>query len=83
MEHAEWQRFFFEESPDALSAHAEDGQFLSASAASDAVLGWSSAALIGRRLHELVHPEDAEHLSSGWGSLRSGTAIASVRYRLR
>lgn len=83
MEHAEWQRFFFEESPDALSAHAEDGLFLSASAASDAVLGWSSAALIGRRLHELVHPEDAEHLSSGWGSLRTGAAIVSVRYRLR
>lgn len=83
MEHAEWQRFFFEESPDALSAHAEDGLFLSASAASDAVLGWSGASLIGRRLHELVHPEDAEHLSSGWSSLRTGVAIASVRYRLR
>lgn len=87
MERAEWQRFFFEECPDVLSAHAEDGAFLSASSAADSVLGWSPDALIGQRLHELVHPEDSEHLSGCWtkalATPQAPAAAILARYRLR
>jgi diguanylate cyclase (GGDEF)-like protein/PAS domain S-box-containing protein len=68
-----------------ISLHDEDGRFLTASAVSRDVLGAPAEDLVGRRLSDLVHPEDARALETAFGGVpgepRLGAVTATCRLR--
>ena len=68
-----------------VSLHDDEGRFLSSTPLSIDVLGQGSEELSGRRLSDLVHPEDARALELAFedspGQLRRGTATAVCRLR--
>ncbi|MDX6202298.1 MAG: hypothetical protein QOJ83_1798 [Frankiales bacterium] len=68
-----------------MSLHDEDGRFLTASAVSRDVLGALAEDLLGRRLSDLVHPEDARALETAFdgvpGEPRPGAVTATCRLR--
>jgi diguanylate cyclase (GGDEF)-like protein/PAS domain S-box-containing protein len=68
-----------------VSVHDRDGRFLTATAVSRDLLGFDSEELYGRRLLDLVHPEDIRALETVFdgvpGEPRTGTVSASCRLR--
>ncbi|BEP15553.1 hypothetical protein acdb102_38640 [Acidothermaceae bacterium B102] len=61
-----------------VSLHDADGRFLTASATSREVLGRPSADLIGRRISDLVHPEDARCLETAFEGVPGEPRLGSV-----
>ena len=55
-------RFLAENSSDIIARHAADGTFRYVSAASEALTGFPPHDLVGRRMQELVHPDDVERI---------------------
>jgi diguanylate cyclase (GGDEF)-like protein/PAS domain S-box-containing protein len=68
-----------------ISVHDAAGRFLNASAVSRELLGVDADELYGRRLLDLVHPEDVQAMETVFagvpGEPRSGTVSASCRLR--
>jgi diguanylate cyclase (GGDEF)-like protein/PAS domain S-box-containing protein len=68
-----------------VSLHDGDGRFVTASAVSHDVLGYEADELVGRRLSDLVHPEDARALETAFdgvpGEPRPGAVSATCRLR--
>ena len=68
-----------------ISLHDEDGRFLTSSSVSRDVLGTPAEDLVGRRLSDLVHPEDARALETAFdgvpGEPRPGAVGATCRLR--
>jgi diguanylate cyclase (GGDEF)-like protein/PAS domain S-box-containing protein len=68
-----------------VSLHDGDGRFVTASAVSHDVLGYEADELVGRRLSDLVHPEDARALETAFdgvpGEPRPGAVTATCRLR--
>jgi diguanylate cyclase (GGDEF)-like protein/PAS domain S-box-containing protein len=68
-----------------LSLHDGDGRFLTSPVASRDLLGYPPADLVGRRISDLVHPEDARSLETAFegvpGEPRLGAVTALCRLR--
>jgi len=65
-----------------LTRHRLDGTFVYASAATKAVLGWEVEELVGKKLGEILHPDDARMMVSEFGELPAHSRPATVTFRL-
>ena len=68
--------WLFENSRELLFAATPDGRIALANPAWKAFLGWEPATLAGRRLHDMVHPEDAVEFAAAADVLTPGTTNA-------
>ena len=74
-------RFLAENAHDLITRHTVDGRIHYASPASARLLGYRPDELIGRRLADLAHPDDAAIVSSAFASAGEGRA-ATAELRL-
>lgn len=65
-----------------IALHGADGTFTWVSDRSAQDLGWEPEDLLGRTLHDLVHPDDAAHVDGAHSGGAGGDTV-SVRYRFR
>jgi len=65
-----------------LTRHRLDGTFVYCSAASEAVLGWAPGEIVGKKLGELLHPDDARMMVSEFGQTPADPRPRTVTFRL-
>ncbi|MCC5951681.1 MAG: PAS domain S-box protein [Acidimicrobiia bacterium] len=71
-------------SPDLITTLDLDRRILTASPAAEPMLGADPAALAGRPLDDLIHPDDREAVAERWGRLLAGAAEPlAIRCRLQ
>ncbi|KQM69793.1 PAS domain-containing protein [Xylophilus sp. Leaf220] len=58
-----------------------DGEILAANPAWERVLGWTEPALVGRRLFDLVHPDDLAHTRAGTQLLAADSGAPVIENR--
>lgn len=68
---------------DMISCHALDGQYLYASQASEALLGYSSRELIGTQAFDLFHPDDIDKIEQGHNQMLNTSGAWAVTYRAK
>jgi PAS domain S-box-containing protein len=76
-------RLLTEQSSDLISRHAPDGEFLYVSPASSDLLGLRPEELLGRRVQDLVHPDDVGKVDGVSAETLSDHERAEVTLRLR
>lgn len=76
-------RRFWETSPELLAVLDHDGGLIAGNTAWAVRLGWSTAALRGRRLVELTHPDDHPAVELALDRLRGSATTIEVDLRLR
>lgn len=82
-ESEERYRLMADSTTDIISRHTAEGVFLYASPACRTLLGFEPHELVGRLLHDLVHPEDLPELEKGLAELQTSPDNLVTRYRLR
>src|SRR5271170_683759 len=76
-------RVLAENSSDVISRHLPDGGYLYISPACIAIFGYAPEELLGRRLLEFVHPDDAQAVAARYGERRSIGETGTVEFRFR
>ena len=76
-------RVLAENSTDVISRHTPDGAYLYISPACIAIFGYAPEELLGRRLEEFVHPDDAQAVADRYGERRSIGETGTVEFRFR
>ncbi len=79
----EWQRLISEASSDLISVHARDSSFIFVSAACRSLLGFEPAELVGRRVIDMIHPEDLTVANATHRRLLEGSDVETVVCRYR
>ena len=69
-------------SHDTVALHGADGTYTWVSERAGQDLGWEPEDLLGRPLHDLVHPDDSARVDGAHSSAAAGDTV-SVRYRFR
>jgi PAS domain S-box-containing protein len=78
----ERQRLILGSTSDLISTHTADSTFVFASDSALALLGCEPEELVGRRLLELIHPDDQEGAVRAWDRLFSGSTQETFTVRL-
>jgi diguanylate cyclase (GGDEF)-like protein/PAS domain S-box-containing protein len=65
-----------------IALHGADGTYTWVSERATQDLGWEPEDLLGRPLHDLVHPDDASRVDGAHSSSAAGDTV-TVRYRFR
>jgi diguanylate cyclase (GGDEF)-like protein/PAS domain S-box-containing protein len=76
-------RVLAENSSDVISRYRADGVYLYVSPASIAMLGFTPDELIGRRLGDFVHPDDAAAVEQCFNARRAAGETGTVAFRFR
>ena len=75
-------RMLAEEATDLISRFALDGTYLYASPASERILGYAPAELIGRSRYDFLHPDDISELQTFHARVLEGQDTSMIRFRL-
>jgi diguanylate cyclase (GGDEF)-like protein/PAS domain S-box-containing protein len=75
-------RLLAEHAGDVVTRAGLDGVWRYVSPAAARILGWEPAALIGRSVHEVIHPEDQPWLDAVLDALRGGETEAKLACRV-
>jgi PAS domain S-box-containing protein len=67
---------------DFISIHARSGEYLYVSENVEEMFGWKPGQLVGRRVHDYVHPEDAGAVRAKLAR-HAGLSRARIEFRLR
>jgi len=70
-----------ENSSDVISRHLPDGTYVYVSPAATTILEFAPQQLMGRKLGEFVHPEDASAVATCYAALRTPGATGTVAFR--
>jgi PAS domain S-box-containing protein len=77
-------RFLAENSSDIIARHGPDGSFRYVSAACEALTGYVPRELVGRRMQELLHPDDVTLVDEAFAAaIASSDTVLTPEYRLR
>jgi PAS domain S-box-containing protein len=66
-----------------VTRHGVDGVIHYVSDASRDLIGYAPEEIVGEKLGDLLHPDDATMLATGFGHVPERTAPASVTFRMR
>lgn len=75
-------RLLAEHATDMISRHGADGTYLYVSPACESLLGMAPPQLLGRNLHGLVHPEDAEAFRQAYQELVAAQIGHTLEFRM-
>ena len=76
-------RLLAEHATDMIALHDEEGRFLYASPAAQAVLGVAPAELLGRDPWQVVHPDDVPAVRAAVERLRAAVDVSDITFRVR